>query len=294
MHRLSEKENLTQTKLRLNQFMEKSLRPPISIEKTDQKVFASRMFKTKYALVFLALSLAAGYVPFVATKMDLSIEWIKLLQVALFCGLGMLHVKKVRQYHTSSLASQNDPLYFSGLLSFLIFIALAVLYYVLGASLILVAFGCACIFILPFIISTSWDAFNTIWQIEYGVWLKPIEDTHEKTFIYFSGIPIRVQFSVSADDRNKKIFRSLAPLTESLGDFFNHFLLIQRNNNNLDLELLDERQQPFGWKFYKVDFLGLQKEKLDPEANIKELKLKNHATIMVKRVRLEELEASGL
>ena len=111
-------------------------------------------------------------------------------------------------------------------------------------------------------------------------------ETREKTFNFFGGLPVKIRFSIDADDRNKKLFKSYAPPDKSLGDFFNHFLLIQRNNNKLDLELLDEQGEPFGWKFYATDYMGLKKRQLDPEQSFEKIRIKKTETILARRVQL--------
>ena len=270
--------------------MEESMPPIISMEKTFQKPFPSKAYKVIYALLFLSAAVGLGCIPLYAGKLNISPDLAKLLQMVLFCGLGMIHARKITQYNLSPTGNDNNKLVFSAPLSLLIFVALVVLYYMMGAALLLLALGSASLFILPGIISSSWQAFNEYSQIQYKIWAVPIENTREKTFIFFSGIALKIRFSVDATDKNKTVFRSLAPLDKTLGEFFNHFLLIQRNNNRLNIDLLDEWQKPFGWRFYKIDLLGFRKTTLDPEATIKELELKNHETIMIRRVRLDEME----
>jgi hypothetical protein len=148
------------------------------------------------------------------------------------------------------------------------------------------ATGSACAFLLPSVVNQSWLTFSTISQTDHGVWVKPLPDTQEKTFIFFGGMPVRVKFSVDGDDRNKKLFKSYAPPDKPLGEFFNHLLLIQRNNNHLNVDLLDEYQQPFGWKFYRTDYMGLLKTQINPNESIEELRLKSSETIIATRVRL--------
>ena len=104
-------------------------------------------------------------------------------------------------------------------------------------NLLMLALGSACAFILPYVIASSWQAFNTFSHIEYGVWAKPVPDTREKTFIFFGGLALKIKFSIKGNDRNKKVYRSHAPLDKSIGDFFNQFLLIQRNNNKLEISI---------------------------------------------------------
>jgi hypothetical protein len=153
------------------------------------------------------------------------------------------------------------------------------------------ALGSASAFLLPGIVKSSWEALKDYAGTEYGVWMKPLPDTRERTFIFFGGLALKINFSTKANDLNKKTYRSHAPLDKSIGEFFNHFLLIQRNNNKLKIDLIDEDRQPFGWKFYQTEFWGLKKRQLDPEANLEEMKVKNHGTIMVERVRLAKDDA---
>lgn len=265
--------------------MEKIL-PPISSMDTMHQTSAARLNKVVYTSGFVTLALAVGSFPLFVSGLNLSSDAMKGLQMALFLVLGWLHATRMNYYRLGE-GRDNSKLFFSLLLAFLILIALGVLFYVTRAGLVLMAVGAAGLFLLPFIISSAWQVFNDFSQIQYKIWSKPIDQTREKTFIFFSGIALKIKFSTEGTDRRKTLFRSLAPLDKTVGDFFNHFILIQRNNNKLNIELQDETLHPFGWKFYKVDVMGLRKTPLDPESTIKELELKNHDTILVKRVRLE-------
>ncbi len=257
----------------------------ISMKHSHKKVLPIRAIKAKYALFILVVSCIIGCVPFLGYEIGLPLEWIKLLQMLVFFTAGFIYASKFTLYN----ASKNDEinyLNFTLKLCVLICLALSILYYILQPDILLIAFGSACAFLLPNIIKSSWLALKDFSELEYGVWTKPVPETQEKTFIFFGGLALKINFSPNANDRHKKIFRSHAPLDKSIGDFFNHFLLIQRNNNKLRVELLDEDRQLFGWKFYHVTFWGLQKRQLNPEANLEEMNVKNHAIIMVERVRL--------
>lgn len=265
--------------------MQDSLVSEISMEKTYPKARSFRMEKTKYVLLFLVFSLIAGCIPLLSLKLNVPLGWLKLFQVLAFVALGFLHVKKVSQYNVQT-DVEAIGLKHPFLVSFLILIALAILYYIISPAILLMALGSANAFLLPHIIYHSWLIFSSFSQTDYGIWSKPLPETREKTFIFFGGMPIKIKFATDADDRNKKLFRSYAPPDKSLGEFFNHFLLIQRNNNKVDLELLDERDEPFGWKFYRTDYMGLIKKQLDPEESFEAMRIKKTETILAKRVRL--------
>jgi hypothetical protein len=269
-------------------FMQKSLQEAILIERNAQETHPSKMMKAKYFLLFLVLSVIIGSIPFFATELGLSLGWLKLIQMLLFFGIGFLYVSNLKKYYVSKDVT-DIGLKHAVQLSFLILIGLVILYYVIDPAFLMLALGSASAFMLAHVISSTWLAFTAIGETDYGVWNRPIPDNREKTFIFFGGIPVRIIFSVEGDDKRKKVFRSHAPLDKTIGDFFNHFVLIQRNNNKLEIDLLDEDQLPFGWKFYKVDFGGFRKVQLDPEATFEESKLKNHTTIKVQRVRLSEI-----
>jgi hypothetical protein len=268
--------------------MQKSLQECLLIERNNQETHPSKMIKAKYFLLFLVLSVIIGSIPFFASELRLSPGWLKLVQMLLFCSLGFLHVLNMKKYNVSKDAT-DIGLKHAVQLSFLILIALVVLYYSIDPAFLLLALGSASAFMLAHVISSTWFAFTAIGETDYGVWNKPIPGNREKTFIFFGGIPVKIIFSVEGDDRQKKVFRSHAPLDKTIGDFFNHFVLIQRNNNKIEIDLLDEDQVPFGWKFYKVDLGGFRKIQLDPETTFEESKLKNHTTIKVQRVRLSEI-----
>ena len=246
------------------------------------------MEKAKYVLLFLTLALVLGCIQLLSLKFNISLGWLKLLQMFSFVALGWLHAKKLRQHNLNSdeAIGSSHPI----LLSCFILIALSILYYFIRPEILLTALGSACAFFIPHIIHSSWLTFSAISQTEYGVWSAPLPDTQEKTFIFFGGLPVRVKFAPDANDRNKKLFKSYAPPEKTLGEFFNHFLLIQRNNNKLHLDLLDEDQRPFGWKFFRTEFMGLIKKQINPLENFEEINLKASETILATRVRLANTE----
>ena len=267
--------------------MQDSLLTRTTMEKTYQKPATPWLLKTKYIILFLVISGVFGCVSLLSVQTGISLGWMKLLQMIGFCAVGILHVQKMGRNEFTKNGSQSE-LQFSIQLFVLIFLLLVVIYYIIYPDLVLIAFGSACAFALPYMIAHSWNTLNAFSGIEYKIWTVPIPDTLEKTFIFFGGIPTRIIFSLEANDRNKKLFKSNAPLEKSIGDFYNHFLLIQRNNNRQDIALKDENEKPFGWKFFKVDMWGLRKKQLDPEATFEELHFKSHSTIVAKRVRLAE------
>lgn len=264
--------------------MEKPLLPIISMEKNYPDSVPVRFNKIKFILLFLGVAIIIGCLPLLTVKLGILFGWTKLIMIILFLGEGFFYEFRIRQ--SSKQADNKDILLFTVQLTFLILLALLIVYYVISPGLVLMALGSACAFMLPFIIGRSWDVFNFISQVEYGVWSIPVSESLEKTFIYFGGLPVKVKFSIARNDRDKKIFKSFAPVDKTVGEFFNHFLLIQRNNNKLNIELLDEDQKPFGWKFYEIDWFGLRKKQLNPEANIEELEMKRSGTILAQRVRL--------
>ena len=267
--------------------MQDSLLSRTTMEKTYQKPATSWLLKTKYIILFLVISAALGCISLLSVKAGIPLGWMKFFQMICFCAAGILHVKKMRRNYFLENDSRSE-LQFSIQLFVLIFLLLLVGYYLIYPDFILIALGSACAFVLPFIIAQSWITLKAFSRIEYKIWTVPVPDTFEKTFIFFGGVPTRIIFSLDGNDRNKKLFKSNAPLEKTVGDFYNHFLLIQRNNNRQDIALKDENERPFGWKFFKVDMLGLRKKQLDPEATFEELDLKNHSTILAKRVKLAE------
>ncbi len=265
--------------------MQNSLVSQIKMEKKYPKTPSFRMEKTKYVLLFLILSLVAGCISLLSLKVNFSIGWLKLIQLLAFCGLGLLYVKKISE-HNEDIENERIGIKHPIQVSVLILIVLASLYYLVSPWILLIALGSASAFLLPHIVHNSWLIFKDISQTDYGIWVKPLPEIQEKTFIFFGGLPVKIKFSVDAKDRNKKVYKSYAPPDKSLGDFFNHFLLIQRNNNKIELGLLDEQRKPFGWKFYRTEYMGLVKRQLDPFENFEELKLKSSETILATRVRL--------
>ena len=267
-------------------FMQDSLLSRTTMKTTYQKTATYWVQKTKYIILFMVISIAFGGIFLLSIQAGMPLGWMKLLQMMCFGAAGILHVKKMRRNNFAN--GGNSRLQFSLQLFVLIFLLLLIAYYIIYPEFILMALGSASAFVLPFIIAESWITLNAFLGIEYKIWTVPVPDTFEKTFIFFGGVPIRIIFSLAANDRNKKLLKSNAPLEKSVGEFYNHFLLIQRNNNRQNIELKDENQNHFGWKFFKIDMWGLRKQQLDPEATFEELGLKNHSTILAKRVKLAE------
>ncbi len=258
----------------------------IPMEHTRENVIPVSAIKTQYVLPVLIACVIIGSIPFVTIEVGLSLGWVKLIQMLLFCGAGFVYSFKIQRRDSHLLTGNKENRNASIQLSIFIFVALAPIYYFFRPDLILMAPGSGTAFLLPGIVKSSWLELKDYAAIEYGVWTTPVPDTKEKTFIFFGGLALKINFSIRANDRSKKTYRSHAPLDKSIGDFFNHFLLIQRNNNKLNIDLIDEDNTAFGWKFYQTEFWGLKKRQLDPEANLEEMNVKNHATIMVERVRL--------
>lgn len=268
--------------------MQNSLLSRITMEKTYQESASVRWLKTRYIILLMVISIVLGCISLLAMQANIPLGWLKLLQMICFCAAGLLHVKKIRRYNFVLKNSSKGKLQFSILLFALIFLTLLILYYITYPEFMLMALGSASAFVLPFIIAQSWATLNAVSRIQYKIWTVPVPDTFEKTFIFFGGLPVKIIFSLEGDDRGKKLFKSNAPLDKSIGDFYNHFLLIQRNNNKQSIALKDENERSFGWKFYKVDMWGLRKKQLDPDATFEETDIKSHSTILAKRVRLAE------
>ncbi|HZF65306.1 MAG TPA: TssN family type VI secretion system protein [Chitinophagaceae bacterium] len=242
--------------------------------------------KFKYVAVFLLSSLAMASLLFASLHLGISEGWMKLTQMLLFSFFGYVHLRKLNKYVRFTRNSFADRMNFSIQLAILICLVLIALYLFLGHNFLLLALGSGSAFLLPFVVVEAWSAFTSKSRMEYGVWHKPVPEDQEKVYIFFTGFSVQFKFSLSADDSKKQVYSTQAPLDRSLGEFFNHFLLIKRNNNKSRIELMDEHKQPFGWKFYLLSNYGIEKRLLDPDLDLKQNNVPQNAVIQVERVQL--------
>src|SRR5688572_8057656 len=164
--------------------MQDSLLSRTTMEKTYQKPATSWLLKTKYIILFLVISGALGCISLLSIEAGMPLGWMKLLQMISFCAAGILHVKKMGR-HNFTKNGDKSKLQFSIQLFVLVFLLLFIAYYILYPDFILMAFGSASAFVLPFIIAQSWTTLNAFSEIEYKIWTVPVPDTFEKTFIFF-------------------------------------------------------------------------------------------------------------
>ncbi len=120
--------------------MEKPLLPIISMEKNYPDSVPARFNKIKFIWLFLLVSIIIGCLPLLTVK--LGIGWTKLIMMFLFIGEGFFYELKIR--HSFSQTDSKDTLLFTVQLTFLILLALLILYYAISPGWVLMALGSAC------------------------------------------------------------------------------------------------------------------------------------------------------
>lgn len=220
-----------------------------------------------------AITLASVALPFMAVK--------KGVQLFSFLIAGLYYTRIFsRQQAADSSASFRWPLFWTLIVATVLF----GIYYFLNKQLLIMVLGNSSAFLLPFIFYKTWGSYAEIPQpqTEFPVWYIPPADTSKPATVFLNGMPVRIKMPLNGTE-DKELFATAAPQEMALGDFFSHFLLQKMKNKNLHLQLENEQQQPFGWKFYTEDLGGLMKRQLDPEQSLAANKIKEQMTIIVEK-----------
>jgi hypothetical protein len=155
---------------------------------TQEKVIPVSKIKTPYVLLVLFACVIIGCFPFVTIALGLSLGWVKFIQMLLFLGAGFVYSFKIQRKDPFLPTVDNQDRNSSIWLAIFTCSALAIIYFIFNRHLILMALGSASAFLLPGIGKNSWEALKDYAGTEYGVWMKPLPDTRERTFIFFGGL----------------------------------------------------------------------------------------------------------
>lgn len=105
--------------------------------------------------------------------------------------------------------------------------------------------------------------------------------TDQKPVVYLNSVQVYIQLSVSVDNP-EEIFITSASLIINLGDLFNHFINQKFRSKKVSIDISDNEQQPYIWKFYTRLLLG--NKELNPHISLQQNKIKERSIIIARRI----------
>lgn len=238
------------------------------------------MRKAIYVIIIALVSTVICYFSLLNFKLPISFFLTKLSLLALFTVLGLLHLPL--SYRFLQLNSFKEKFFFLLQLFVVVAAPFFFFYEFSNKSTVFLALAASSAFILPGIVSLSWDSFSSLTGSVQRLWYTTKLSQGAAAFIY--GMTLKIKMPVKISDRKKKVFSTKAPLSMKLGEFFDHFVIIQNNKWRHKIELSEGDQQSFGWKFYELNLGGLLRRRLDPDISLVENGVKENSTIVALRV----------
>jgi hypothetical protein len=251
-----------------------------STNKTLEKSVSFWMRKIIYVILVALIAVSICYFSLINFSLTLSLFFNKVVLLSLFAFLGLLHLA----LSGSLLQLTSFKEKFLLCLQLFVIIAAAFFFFYDFRNLahISLAIAASSAFVLPQVLSLSWESFIGISVGETKLWYTTKLSQGAAAFIY--GMTLKIKVPVKASDRKKKVFASKAPLSMKLGEFFDHFIIIQNNKWRHKIEVSENEEQDFGWQFYEENLGGLMRRRLDPEMSLVENGVKENSTIVALRV----------
>jgi len=141
---------------------------------------------------------------------------------------------------------------------------------------------CAAVFLLPFVLSETWQAkLQLAWQ-NARAWYPSKERLVQYPSFYFNSTP--VQFRIHPGKGGSKesiVFRVSNEM--SLGQIFFDLVQNKLRKHGKEIALTDAGRNPFHWMFFTADGV-LFSRALDPEKTIGQNRLKENAVIYAQKI----------
>lgn len=239
-----------------------------------------------YFLVAL-IALAVASVLFITFSSSFTYNKIRCLQLAAYFVHGMLSLSYAKRRFLT--AKSNYPRFIIKLF-FIVLAALVVFYLFFNKQLIPVALSCSAIFILPFVVSYTYNVYASMPAADYKVWSHPKDIVLDKAIIFVNSVTLKFKLTVSPDEGRPQTFETVVPAQMALGEIFKAFLIHQRNNNNVVINQTRDDGREVGWIFFKTAVGGLYSKALDPALNLWDNNVKPGSLISVKRVAFSKNE----
>jgi hypothetical protein len=262
--------------------MHSSISSPMLLGDAPQR---SKTTSFIYAILVAASCVALSY--FIAlVKAKDAIWWyaIVVAQLVAFVIVGMLHLFVARKGRFHAFSPGEPPgLGNTLLLSIIVALSIAALYFFYNISLLILAVACGAAFLLPYLTFYVSQVFESITQPTYKPWYKKDNLIDYKAFVFLTSVALKIKLRPLILENSYSVFEVVVPAQMELGKIF-HYFLIQQQNNNASIETKDEFGQPAAWKFYYKKGWRQQLRPLDPDLNLWENQVKAKSVIIAERV----------
>lgn len=260
--------------------MPSSISAPMLLNDAPKRSRAPSFF---YVVLMVACCTALGCIALVKAS---DVRWwyaIVITQLVAFVLAGMLHVFFAEKARIYEFSPGQSGLKNTLLLSTIIALSLAVLYFFFNTRLLVLSFACGAAFLLPYVTFYTSRVFESIPQPSYKPWYKKDNLIDYKAFVFLTSVALKVKLRPLILENSYNVYDVVVPAQMELGKIF-HYFLIQQQNENSTIETKDEFGQPSAWRFYYKKNWRHPLRPLDPDLNLWENQVKAKSVIIAKRV----------
>ncbi len=257
---------------------------PLLLKNNSLNLFRKRKV-TGHILMFVALALPLASLSFLNFDAAWKIWAFKVLQLAFFGLLGIRHISLLKNRSVFIHHSEKDKLYFSFVLTLIIYGALLLFYFVVKTNLQHMALSSSCAFLVPYLVNQAWLNYQLIPENNAKVWYDYNPVVENPDIAYLNTIRINLTLSRSFNVKDNVSYLISTPLTLELGKLFNAFLFVETKASTGEIECVNDESVPYGWKFFVVKYGGLYKRALDPDKSLQNNgNIKKNTNLLAKRV----------
>ena len=239
-----------------------------------------------YFITYLLAAVITGCLSFIPAS-SASMFWLmKIIQLAAFTGLGLLHATAVERGLQFVEDRFQNKLSFTAFITSLICAWLLIFYFFSKNNILVMALASSCAFFLPFTVMQLWNMYKETPPTGSMTWYGFDESLDSSDTVYLSSIPITFALTTNEFEKEPIPFSIKAPLHMELSKVFNLFLVAAKKNYEIHIESSDENNRPFGWQFFTPSMGGLLNIQIDPDMSVGDnRKIKANTVIFVKRTK---------
>ncbi len=116
---------------------------------------------------------------------------------------------------------------------------------------------------------------------KHDLWYYSENDMIQTPSIFLNSVPFYIKVAVKSSDEQEELFAISGSPEIKLEEIFRHFIKVKGKKSGLDL--FDENQLSFGWKFYTKGFMNLRQRELNTSLSLRKNQVKKMAVIVARR-----------
>ncbi|MFT3936565.1 MAG: TssN family type VI secretion system protein [Chitinophagaceae bacterium] len=214
---------------------------------------------------------------------------IKLLQLLLFLLLGIFNVWFLGKEYKAEQPTGLHLVIALGALQFIMMIMLLlVVHAVLDNAAFSIAFAGSAAFFLPLMVQCAWKLFAAIPVNTPLLWYLP-EGEPEPATAFRQTMLVQLQIKREPGQQQANTYPLTVSAKLKLGKVFEKLIVeTKQAGRNKIIAVKDQQEQPYGWQFFEIRWLGFYKRFLDPSLSLLGNKIKANAKIIIVRAAIEQ------